>query len=415
MNESYATGLQDYARREIAEDVAAVTEAVRRRGDEAVRELTRRARGFAPAQSRLSDPEIAACIDSLSTPALDDIADAVLQIRAFAQAQRAGLRDCETGRTSGFVHGVRHVPVGSSATTVSWPADARMCSADLSAWLTSLTLAASAGVPRVVACVPPDGSTTQAWFVAAAQFAGTTEIHLLDGVPAIAALAIGTESVERVDVTVDCGGPLTAEATHQLFGGRGLDLARRPADLLVIADESADPHVLGAELATAVVRDAEARAVLVTASVELAQQVAVCVERELASRPPSEDACRRWDRQGAIHRTPDVAAACALADRYAFPHVRIVTDCPRCYLDQLHSCATASFGEEDAAGAGQSLGSPIPVRAASPRHHQALWIGHFMRSVAYREWVGEGSEEPSAAGGGLADQLLTALLAPIGA
>ncbi|HWD76640.1 MAG TPA: histidinol dehydrogenase [Solirubrobacteraceae bacterium] len=390
MGESYATDLQDYERREIAEDVAEVIDAVRRRGDAALRDFAFRAHGETRAELRLDDDEIQRSVQDLPGTTRSRLADAQERMRTAAQAQRDCLRDCESQPSSGFVQGIRHVAVGSSAAYLSRPRgdDPR---AGLPSFHAAVVLARCAGVSRVVACIRPCGGPAQSVCVAAAHIGGADEVYLLDGVHGIAALAVGTESVPRVDVVAGAGDPLTAEACHRLFGERALDVSARSDDLLLIADRTADARRAAAELIAAVLADGEARAVLVTASSTLAHLVSVHVEQALLHHPQAGVARAAWRGRGSIRVVSDAMAACALADRYAFGHVRVIAETPRWYLDRLRNHGTVSLGF---AGRGEErlapLGAPVAVDASAPRHPRALWIGHFMRAVTYREWADDG-------------------------
>jgi sulfopropanediol 3-dehydrogenase len=392
MGESYATDLRDYAHRELAEDVAEIIDAVRRRGDAAVRELSARAHSSVPPDFRLSEGDILASAERVPAGMLHELGGRLRRIQAVAQAQRDSLRDCETEVTDGWVHGVRHVPVGSAGTYLSGPlTDIDAC--DLASFQTGIALARHAGVPRVLACVRPGETPIQALFVTAARMAGADEIYLLDGVQAVAALALGTESVAPVDVAVGCGDALTAQASWQLFGDRGVDLAGRAGGLLVIADDSADTVQAAGALLAAVLSDLDARAVLITASADLAQQVGDAIERCLRAQTRCGEARSAWTRRGAITLVADAHAACALGERYAFGRGWIMTEGPRWYLDQMRRCGAAVLGS-DAAGDGAPV-VPVSVRSCSTRHHRALWIGHFLRAVGYSEWMGDRPAAPT--------------------
>jgi sulfopropanediol 3-dehydrogenase len=395
MVESYATDLQDYAHRELGEEVAEIIDAVRRRGDAAVRELALRAHGSVPAELRLSAAQIRESADRVPADMTEELACQLRRIRAVAQAQRDSLRDCETDVTDGWVHGVRHVPVGASATYLSGPLH-DISPQDLASFQTGIVLARHAGVPRVVACVRPADPAAQSLLVTAADMAGADEIYLLDGVQAVAALALGTESVDRVDVAAGCGDALTAQASWQLFGDRGVDLAGRAGGLLVVADDAADASRAAGELLAAVLSDPDARAVLVTASPRLAEQVETQIETKLRAATRCGEARSAWTRRGTITLVADAHAACALADRFAFGRVRIMTQGPRWYLDRMRRCGAVVLGA-DVNGSGVDGAAVVPasVRSCSPRQHRALWIGHFLRAVGYSEWVGDRPIEPS--------------------
>ena len=389
MGESYATDLQDYAHRELAEEVAEIIDAVRRRGDSAVRELAARAHSAVPGEFRLTPGQVRESAGRVSAEAAETLAGQLRRIRAVAQAQRDALRDCETEVTDGWVHGVRHVPVGASATYLSG-ALTEVDPRDLGRFQTGIVLARHAGVPRVVACVRPGEAAMQSLFVTAADMAGADEIYLLDGVHAVAALALGTESVAAVDVIVGCGDALTAQASWQLFGDRGVNIAGRAGGLLVIADEAADPARAADELLAAVLGDLDARAVLVATCSSLAQRVESEIEARLRSVPRCGQARSAWTRRGVITVVADPHAACALADRFAFGRVRIMTEGPRWYLDRMRRCGAVVLG--GATSGSESATAPVvpvSVRSCSPRQHRALWIGHFLRAVGYSERVGD--------------------------
>ncbi len=397
MGESYATDLQDYAHRELAEEVAEVIDAVRRRGDVAVRELAARAHATVPDEFRLSAAQIRESAERVPAEAREELACQLRRIRAVAQAQRDALRDCETEVTDGWVHGVRHVPVSASATYLSG-AQTDLDPRDLAPFQTGIVLARHAGVPRVVACVPPGTAALESLFVTAADMAGADEIYLLDGIHAVAALALGTESVPPVDVAVGCGDVLTAQASWQLFGDRGVDIAGRAGGLLVIADETADPSHAAGELLSAVLSDLDARAVLIATSARLATRVQEELEVRLrtTATPRCGQARSAWTRRGTITVVADAHAACALADRFAFGRVRIMTEGPRWYLDRMRRCGAVILGGATTGSAGDAAPVvPVSVRSCSPRQHRALWIGHFLRAVGYSEWVGDRPIEPS--------------------
>src|SRR4051812_13805171 len=225
------------ARRTAPEVVAAVGEiiaAVRAGGDAAVREHAVRFDGWAPEALRLSDDEVAACVERVPEQARADLEFACEQVRTFARAQRASLHDVEIETLPGVRLGHRHVPVGAVGAYVPGGRYPMVASA-----LMSVVTAREAGVRRVAACTPPLDGAPAAITVAAMHLAGADEIYALGGVHAIAALALGTASIPRVDMVVGPGNRFVAEAKRQLFGEVGIDLPAGPTEVLVIADESA--------------------------------------------------------------------------------------------------------------------------------------------------------------------------------
>ncbi|HEX6620846.1 MAG TPA: histidinol dehydrogenase, partial [Solirubrobacteraceae bacterium] len=202
MSKSYATDADDYRRGEIAETVAHVIDAVRRRGDEAVRDHARRADGWAPDDFRLSQREIDRCVAEIPASTRADIRFAQGQLERFAEAQRASLRDVEIETLPGIRLGHRHIPFASVGAYV--PGRRRL---PVAAAQMSVVAARVAGVPRIVACAPPRDGGPVAADVAAMALAGAHEIYAVGGIHGLAALALGTESIPRVDVIVASGGP----------------------------------------------------------------------------------------------------------------------------------------------------------------------------------------------------------------
>jgi sulfopropanediol 3-dehydrogenase len=276
---------------------------------------------------------------------------------------------------------VRHVPVGSVGVCVP--------SADFAlptTLLAAIVTARVAGVPRVVACTPLIAGQLPCAFVAALQLAGADEIYALAGVHGVAALAFGTESIPRVEVVIGPSDAPTAEAKRQLFGDRSVTLSATPRELLVIADESADPELVATDLLAAIASGPDARAVLISTSIVLAASVPAALARALDALPGGELAGRTWQRGGAIHVVRDRQAACALADRHGFELVEIMTVDPRWFLRRLRSCGQVLVGAATATAlADAGAGALLPPAAPTIRRRDSLWIGSFLKTVTYRE------------------------------
>jgi sulfopropanediol 3-dehydrogenase len=202
---------------------------VAKRGDAAVRELSE------PSSFRLSAGETAALVAKVSSQTIDDIKFAQAQIRNFAEIQRGSLRDVEVETLPGVVLGHRHIPVGSVGCYVPGGRYPMVASAHM-----SIVTAKVAGVGHITACTPPNRGGPHPETIAAMHLGGADEIHVLGGVQAVAAMALGTASFEPVDMLVGPGNAYVAEAKRQLYGRVGIDLFAGPTEILVIADESAD-------------------------------------------------------------------------------------------------------------------------------------------------------------------------------
>jgi sulfopropanediol 3-dehydrogenase len=382
-----ATEAITMGRRSAPEVVAAVEgiiDAVRRGGDAAVRELAERFDGWAPTTLRLSDDEVAACAASVPAPVRDDLLFAAEQVRTFARAQRASLTDVEVETLPGVRLGHRHVPVGAVGAYVPGGRYPMVASA-----LMSVITAREAGVARVAACAPPLDGVPAATTVAAMHLAGADEIYPVGGVQAIAALAIGTESIPRVDMVVGPGNRFVAEAKRQLFGEVGIDLPAGPTEVLVIADDTADAELVACDLLGQAEHGPDSPAVLITTSRALAEAVPGEVDRQLATLSTAATAGAAWRDHGAIHVVDDREAAVALADAYAYEHVEVLTAEPRWYLERLRNYGALFLGAGTTVAFGdKTIGTNhiLPTAGAS-RFTGGLWVGKFLKTVTYQEVV----------------------------
>src|SRR3982750_3258431 len=226
--------------RETVEGILAEIEA---RGEEAVRELSQKLDNWAPQSFKLEPDEIERAISQVAKRDLDDIRFAQAQVRNFAQKQKDTLKDLEVETLPGVVLGHRHIPVNSSGCYIPGGRYPMVASAHM-----SIVTAKVAGVKRIVACTPPIEGKIPKATVCAMYFAGADEIYILGGVQALAAMAIGTDSMKPVDMIVGPGNSYVAEAKRQLFGRVGIDLIAGPTEILVIADESADGEIIACDL-----------------------------------------------------------------------------------------------------------------------------------------------------------------------
>ncbi|HVU91329.1 MAG TPA: histidinol dehydrogenase, partial [Jatrophihabitans sp.] len=211
------------AREEVAATVRDVLEDVRLRGDEAVRQYSEKFDNWSPESFRLSADEVEQIVAGVPQQVKDDIAYVQAQVRRFAEAQRASLTDFEVETLPGVHLGQKNIPISAVGAYVPggrYPLTA-------SAHMTIVT-AKVAGVPRVAACTPPIRGQVPAATIAAMAMAGADEIYLLGGVQAMAALALGTETIGRVDLIAGPGNAYVAEAKRQLFGQVGIDLFAGP-------------------------------------------------------------------------------------------------------------------------------------------------------------------------------------------
>ena len=246
---------------EVRATVEAILTDVDSLGDAAVRRYSESFDGWSPESFRLTDEEIAACVAAVPEQTLDDIRFAQEQIRGFALAQRAALTDVEVETLPGVFLGHRNLPVGSVGCYVPGGRYPMVASAHM-----SVVTAKAAGVPRIVACAPPVGGAPHPAIVAAMHLGGADEILVLGGVQAVAAMALGTETVEPVDMLVGPGNAYVAEAKRQLFGRVGIDLLAGPTETLIIADDTCDAELAAVDLLGQAEHGPTSPAVLLTTS-----------------------------------------------------------------------------------------------------------------------------------------------------
>lgn len=370
--------------------VAEIIDAVRERGDEAVREYSARLDGWEPDSFRLSDEQIEACVAQVPSEVVEDMRLAQQNVRAFAEAQRASLHDVEVEIRPGVRLGHRHVPIRDVGAYVPGGRYPMVASAHM-----SIVTAKVAGVARVAACTPPLDGAAPAATVAAMHLAGADEIYVLGGVQAVAALAIGTQTIAATDFLVGPGNRFVAAAKRRLFGEVGIDLLAGPTEILVIADEAADPELVAADLLGQAEHGPDSPAVLISTSRELAETTLREVERQLETLPTAEVAGTAWRDHGEIRVVDTWEEAVAHADELAFEHVEVMTREPRWFLERLRNYGALFLGEGTGVAYGdKTIGTNhiLPTSGAA-RYSGGLWVGKFLKTVTHQECTPAASVE----------------------
>jgi sulfopropanediol 3-dehydrogenase len=366
----------------VRETVTSVIADIRARGDEAVREYSLKFDNWAPERFRLSAAQVEDIVASLPGQVIDDIRFVQAQVRGFAAAQLASMTEIEVETLPGVFLGHRHLPVASAGAYIPggrYPLTA-------SAHMTVLT-AKAAGVGRVVACTPPIRGQVPAATVAAAHLAGADEIHLLGGVQAVTALALGTETIGKVDLIAGPGNAYVAEAKRQLFGEVGIDLFAGPTEILVIADETADPEVVAVDLLSQAEHGPDSPAILVTTSRSLGETVLSHVGKILPGMPTSDFAGPAWRDHGQVIVTGGIDEAFAVADSFAAEHVEVLTASPRDALAKMRNYGALFLGEGTCVSYGDKVigtNHVLPTRGAA-RYTGGLWVGKYLKTVTYQE------------------------------
>jgi sulfopropanediol 3-dehydrogenase len=381
-----------------------VTEILRRvktEGLPAVRDYSRRFDGWDPPSFRVADDEILAARDKLAEDVLASLEFAHEQVRHFARLQRASMLEFEKETRPGVFLGQKHIPVGSVGAYVPSGTYPMLMSAQM-----SILTAKVAGVGRVVGCAPPFGGAgiypEVLWSM---HLAGADEVWAVGGVQALAMLAYGVEGLEPVDLIAGPGNMYVAEAKRQLFGTVGIDLLAGPTEILVIADESADPVIVAADLLGQAEHGPTSPAVLVTTSRALAEASLVEVERQLPLLPSAEVIRTSWGQLGEVVVAADGDEAVALADRYAPEHLEVQTADPDWYGERLRNYGTLCLGEEATiAFSDKAIGTnhTLPTSGAA-RYTGGLWVGKFLKTVTYQRCTRQGALEIAPHAGLLSD------------
>ncbi|MBM3558944.1 MAG: histidinol dehydrogenase [Alphaproteobacteria bacterium] len=361
---------------------------VRKRGDAAVRGLSEKFDKWTPKNFRLSQADIDGLMATLPAQTIDDIKFAQAQVRNFAQVQKAALRDVEVETMPGVVLGHRNIPVQSVGCYVPGGRYPMVASAHM-----SVVTAKVAGVPRVIACTPPNQGGPHAATIAAMHLAGADEVYCLGGIQAVAAMGIGTESIAGVDMLVGPGNAYVAEAKRQLYGRVGIDLFAGPTEILVIADATADAEMVVVDLLGQAEHGPSSPAALITTSRALAEAIPAEVERQLKVLPTADVASVAWRDYGQIILCDTRDEMLAEADRLAYEHVEVLTAEPRWFLENMHNYGALFLGPETNVSYGDKVigtNHTLPTKGAA-RYTGGLWVGKFMKTCTYQQVAKEAS------------------------
>jgi histidinol dehydrogenase len=219
-----------------------------------------------------------------------------------------------------------------------------------------------AGVKNVIACTPPIQGKLPNSTIAAMSLAGADEIYILGGVQAVAAMALGTETIPRVDFLAGPGNAFVAEAKRALFGEVGIDLFAGPTEILIVADEEADPYTVAVDLLSQAEHGVDTPAVLVTNSTTVGQKTIEWVEKLLKLLPTAPIAGVSWENFGEVIVTDTLDEAYAIADDYASEHVEILTRNPREALEKMTNYGALFLGRNTCVSYGDKVSKQVPSR-----------------------------------------------------
>lgn len=375
---------------DLVDRVRAMIGDIEQGGDDAVRRYARDLDGWQNPDFRVSEDDIASARKAMSSVFKEDFAFCKKQVTEFAKRQRDSLSEFEAEFGSGITLGQKIIPVdvvGCYIPGGKYPL--------ISAAIMSVATAKVAGVNHVIGAAPPrEGQGIFPPTLYALAESGATEIYSIGGVQALAAMAYGRVGMRPVDMITGPGNAYVAEAKRQLFGLVGIDLPAGPTEILVIADESADPALVATDLLGQAEHGPDSPAWLITTSAKLGREVIAEIERQLLTLPTAAIASAAWRRWGEVAVVDDAAAAVALSDQYAPEHLEVLTQRNDYYLKNLKNYGSLFVGEESTVAYGdKGVGTnhTLPTGRAA-RYTGGLWVGKFLKTVTYQRLTPDASE-----------------------
>jgi sulfopropanediol 3-dehydrogenase len=388
---------------DIRESVSEILLAIEREGTTAVRRYSEQLDDWDPESFVVSEEEILRAEDSVDEELKRYINFAQEQVRNFAQLQRETLVDFERETLPGVVLGQKQIPVnaaGCYAPGGRYPV--------LASTIMGLVTAKVAGVKRVVAAAPPrrgeNGIYPPMLYTMASS--GADQILHIGGVQALAAIAYGIEGVEPVDLVIGAGNAYVAEAKRQLFGTVGIDLLAGPTEILIIADDSADPRLLAADLLGQAEHGPTSPAILLTTSRDVGEATLGEIDRRLEGGwPTKEVAGEAWRNRGEVVICESDEEMVRVSDEYAPEHLEVQTRDPDWFLEHLTNYGSLFLGEHSTvAYSDKAIGTNhvLPTERAA-RYTGGLWVGKFLKTVTYQKVSEEGTAQIAPAAAAISD------------
>ncbi|WP_255197664.1 histidinol dehydrogenase [Halorarius litoreus] len=375
---------------DVRESVRDIVETVRADGDAGVRALTRRFDDVERTDLRVSDDELAAAADSLSTTERRAIDNTIANVRAFHEEQAANLDGFETEFHPGVTLGTRLVPVERAGVYVPGGRHPLVAAPAM-----TIVPATVVGVDTVVACAPPqaDGSV-QAAQLYAMDRAGADEIYVAGGAQAIAAMAYGTETVPAVDEITGPGNVYVTEAKRQVFGHVGIDFLAGPSEVLCLTNETSDPAMVATDLLAQAEHDPRSRPILVATDEAVAAAVVDELHAQLPALRTEATARECWETNGEVVVVDDLAAAADVANDYAIEHLQVMIDEPRQLLDDLHNYGSLFLGHHAPVVFGdKAVGTnhTLPTLAVA-RYSGGINVTTYLKVLTHQELTAAGAD-----------------------
>lgn len=350
-------------------------------GDVAVKELSKKFDRWEPETFRLSQKEIDFCLEQLTEENIKDIKFAQTQVRNFAEIQRTAITDIEVETLPGVILGHKNIPINSVGCYVPGGKYPMVASAHM-----SVVTARVAGVKRIIAATPPFEGRPNPAVIAAMHLAGADEIYCMGGIQAVGAMALGTESIQSVDMLVGPGNAFVAEAKRQLYGKVGIDLFAGPTETLLIADETVDGEMCATDLLGQAEHGPTSPAILLTTSEKLAKDTLKEIDRQLDILSTAPIARLAWRDHGQVIVCENDAEMLKIADEIASEHVQILTRSPDYFFENMTNYGALFLGPETNVSYGDKVigtNHTLPTKKAA-RYTGGLWVGKFLKTCTYQ-------------------------------
>ena len=359
--------------------VSDILDNVRENGDAAVKEYTERFDGKAPERAEISEDEIDGIIAKCDEKYIETVKKAAANISDFhqRQVQQSWLTTKANGVMMGQrVRGLKRVGIYVPGGTAAYPSSVLM----------NAIPAKIAGVEEIVMCTPPqkDG-TPNPNIIAAAKLAGVDRIFLMGGAQAVAAMAYGTETVPKVDKIVGPGNIFVATAKKLLYGTVDIDMIAGPSEILIVADKTANPKFLAADLMSQAEHDKLASAILLTDSAELAEQTKAEIERQVQTLERKEIIEASLDSFGAIIVCSDISQVIDFANELAPEHLEVCCANPMEYVGKLDNAGSVFLGNYSPEPLGDYFAGPNHVLPTSgtARFFSPLSVDSFIKKSSF--------------------------------
>lgn len=359
--------------------VSEILENVKKNGDKAVCEYTVKFDGKAPEKAEISKEEIDAAVEQCDKFFLDSLKKAALNIKDFhaRQKQQSWLTTKENGVILGQrVRGLSRVGIYVPGGTAAYPSSVLM----------NAIPAKIAGVGEIIMVTPPakDGKPNPD-ILAAAKIAGVDRVFLMGGAQAVAALAFGTETVPKVDKIVGPGNIFVATAKKLLYGTVDIDMVAGPSEILIVADESANPKFLAADLMSQAEHDVLASSILITTSAKIAEETKAELKRQCAALSRKDIIEKSLKDFGAIIICDSMDKAVNFANRLAPEHLEMCVENPMEYIGRMDNAGSVFLGNFSPEPLGDYFAGPNHVLPTSgtARFFSPLSVDSFIKKSSF--------------------------------